>query len=72
MTPETDLATALSTRQAVLISRLNDGDARIAEARRAGIDTSNWEGFWISLLAEYEMVMDELHSILLDEYASAA
>ena len=72
MDPSISRAATLSDRQAVLVSRLSDGDARIAEAKRAGIDTTGWESFWIGLLSEYERVMDELHGVLLEEYDPAA
>lgn len=45
---------------AQLLRRLEDGYARIDEARRSGIDTRTWEDFWVKLLHEYEALCDEL------------
>ncbi len=40
--------------------RLADGYARIEEARSRGQDVTDWEAFWIELLHEYEMAVDDL------------
>ena len=37
-----------------LESRLEDGYARIEQARARGEDVSSWEDFWIALLKQYE------------------
>jgi hypothetical protein len=40
--------------------RLDDGYARIEQARLDGIDTTTWEEFWVKLLVEYQSICDEL------------
>jgi hypothetical protein len=40
--------------------RLDDGYARIEQARLDGIDTTAWEEFWVKLLVEYQSICDEL------------
>ena len=53
----------LEERQAVLRNRLHDGWARVHKAEEAGANTSEWEAFWLQLLAEYESVCRELDGI---------
>lgn len=43
-----------------LVSRLEDGFDKIADAERAGQDTTRWEDVWIRLLHDYERLYDEL------------
>lgn len=43
-----------------LVRRLEDGYARIEEAKLRGIDIRAWEDFWLQLLDEYEDVCDGL------------
>jgi hypothetical protein len=43
-----------------LARRLDDGFVRIEQAIVAGEDVKTWEDFWLSLLAEYEAISDEL------------
>jgi hypothetical protein len=50
----------LRQRKATLETRLEDGDRRIRAAEQQGKDVTAWEDFWLTLLAEYEAVMDEL------------
>ena len=45
---------------AKLERRLEDGFARIEDAKRDGIDTSDWEEFWAKLLLQYQALSDEL------------
>ena len=44
----------------ILEARLDDGERRIAEAKEAGVDTTDWEAFWTGLLASYEDVYRRL------------
>jgi hypothetical protein len=46
-------------RRRLLERRLEDGYRRIDEAALAGGDVTEWESFWIKLLAEYEDVCRE-------------
>jgi hypothetical protein len=48
------------TEVAQLERRLDDGYARIEQARLDGIDTTAWEEFWVKLLVEYQSICDEL------------
>jgi hypothetical protein len=48
------------TEVAQLERRLDDGYARIEQARLDGIDTTTWEEFWVKLLVEYQSICDEL------------
>ncbi len=50
----------VSTRQSAVARRLDDGYVRIDQAILAGEDVQAWEDFWISLLAEYEALSDQL------------
>lgn len=52
--------TALEARQETLVQRLEDGDLRIADARARGVDTGEWESFWLHLLDEYVAVSVDL------------
>jgi hypothetical protein len=45
---------------AQLERRLDDGYARIEQAKLAGVDTAAWEEFWVKLLLEYQAICDEL------------
>lgn len=54
MTDETD------RRRKQLAKRLDDGYARIDQAVAEGKDVAAWETFWLSLLQEYEAVVDEM------------
>lgn len=45
---------------AMMERRLADGYARIEDARAQGQDVTAWEAFWIDLLHEYEMAVDDL------------
>lgn len=45
-----------------LARRLDDGFVRIEQAIGAGEDVKTWEDFWLSLLAEYEAISDELNA----------
>lgn len=45
---------------AQLERRLEDGYARIQQAKADGIDTTAWEEFWVKLLLEYQAICDEL------------
>ncbi len=40
--------------------RLTDGYARIEDARSRGQDVAAWEEFWIDLLHQYELTVDDL------------
>jgi hypothetical protein len=62
----------LIARRNELLQRLNDGDVRIAAARRDGIDTTRWETHWIQLLREYEQVCRDLNTAGGTEIAEAA
>lgn len=48
------------TEVAQLERRLDDGYARIEQAKLDGIDTTAWEEFWVKLLVEYQSICDEL------------
>lgn len=39
--------------------RLADGYARIEDARSRGQDVTAWEEFWIDLLHQYELTVDD-------------
>lgn len=56
------MATTVEQRN-TLEARLHDGWSRIEQAQAAGADTATWETFWLSLLAEYEAVFQELDAI---------
>jgi hypothetical protein len=45
-----------------LARRLDDGFVRIEQAIVAGEDVKTWEEFWLTLLAEYEAISDELNA----------
>jgi hypothetical protein len=49
-----------TTEISQLERRLDDGYARIEQARLDGIDTTAWEEFWVKLLVEYQSICDEL------------
>jgi hypothetical protein len=50
----------LAEHREALARRLDDGFVRIEQAIVAGEDVKTWEDFWLSLLAEYEAISDEL------------
>lgn len=50
----------LRNRKRTLEQRLEDGFVRIGEAELQGREIEAWESFWLSLLAEYESVCDQL------------
>lgn len=50
----------LNLRKRTLEQRLEDGDRRIEEGALLGQDVRAWEDFWLTLLAEYESICDEL------------
>jgi hypothetical protein len=52
--------TSRMSEAALLERRLEDGYARIEEAKLSGADTTAWEAFWVKLLLEYQSVCDEL------------
>ena len=52
--------TVLDARRRSLEHRLDDGYQRIDQAALTGSDVTDWESFWIRLLAEYEDVCREL------------
>ncbi|HYI93433.1 MAG TPA: hypothetical protein VEX68_07810 [Bryobacteraceae bacterium] len=52
--------TSRMSEAAQLERRLEDGYARIEDARLEGINTSDWEEFWIKLLREYEEICNKL------------
>ena len=54
------LRTDVDDRRNSLEQRLDDGYRRIDQASLAGSDVTEWESFWIRLLAEYEDVCREL------------
>lgn len=43
--------------------RLDDGMAKIEEAKKQGKDTAQWESFWIDLLRQYEAVCTNLREL---------
>ena len=57
---KTSQRSALEARQEILVQRLEDGDARIADARTRGVDTGEWESFWLQLLDDYVAVSIDL------------
>jgi hypothetical protein len=71
---ETNLTTKaqLLARRNELLRRLNDGDERIAHARRMGTDTAQWETHWIALLRDYELVCQEIANAGSAAFARAA
>lgn len=50
----------LAEHREALARRLDDGFIRIEQAIVAGEDVKTWEDFWLTLLAEYEAISDEL------------
>lgn len=50
----------LSSHRDAVARRLDDGYARIDHAIANGEDVRTWEEFWVTLLAEYEALSDEL------------
>jgi hypothetical protein len=51
---------ALTEKREALDKRLVDGSQKIADAEAENRDVSSWEAFWLTLLAEYESVCDDL------------
>jgi hypothetical protein len=49
----------IDSRRASLRRRLEDGYDRIEAALVAGRDVSEWETFWLDLLAQYEDLCDK-------------
>ena len=54
------LSPDLDARRRTLEDRLDDGYQRIDQAPLSGADVSEWESFWLRLLAEYEDLCREL------------
>jgi hypothetical protein len=52
--------TSQQERIETLEKRLQDGFTRIGEAMNNGIEVSNWNDHWETLLAEYVSMNDEL------------
>lgn len=50
----------LSSHRDAVARRLDDGYKRIDHAIANGDDVETWEEFWVTLLAEYEALSDEL------------
>lgn len=50
----------LSSHRDAIVRRLDDGYSRIDRAIANGEDVRTWEEFWVTLLAEYETLSDEL------------
>lgn len=50
----------VADRRDTLEHRLEEGFAKIEDARRSGRDFASWERVWFELLREYEDVCDEL------------
>ena len=59
LTPPVQFAGRLNEAER-LERRLEDGYARIEQAKLDGIDTAAWEEFWVKLLLDYQAICDEL------------
>lgn len=53
----------LTAKRDELVGRLDNGAARIEEARAKGKDVQEWEDYWIRLLRHYEDVRDRVIEI---------
>jgi uncharacterized coiled-coil DUF342 family protein len=49
-----DTITRLEEKKGEYVERLDIGGAKIEEARSQGLDTENWQAYWIQLLRQYE------------------
>ena len=56
---ETQPGSGCSGYLEALERRLADGYARIEDARSRGQDVTAWEEFWIDLLHQYELTVDD-------------
>jgi hypothetical protein len=61
--------TSQQERIETLEKRLQDGFTRIGEAMNNGIEVSNWNDHWETLLAEYVALNDELAAAPLEQVA---
>jgi hypothetical protein len=61
------MVTSQQERIETLENRLNDGFTRIGEAMNNGIEVSNWNDHWETLLAEYVALNDELAAAPLEQ-----
>ena len=57
-----ELVDDLVAQRTALVRRLDDGYVRIEQAIVTGEDVRAWEEFWISLLADYESLSDQLRA----------
>lgn len=57
----------LEAKRDHLIDRLDQGAAKIQQARQEGNDVSSWEDFWIQLLRSYEQVCDDIRNLSLGQ-----
>lgn len=60
LTKHTASVNELSSHRDAIVRRLDDGYTRIDRAIANGEDVRTWEDFWVTLLAEYEALSDEL------------
>jgi hypothetical protein len=60
LTNRTASVDELSSHRDAIVRRLDDGYTRIDRAIANGEDVRTWEEFWVTLLAEYEALSDEL------------
>jgi hypothetical protein len=58
----TELVDDFVAQRTALVRRLDDGYVRIEQAIVTGEDVQAWEEFWISLLADYESLSDQLRA----------
>jgi hypothetical protein len=61
------MVTSQQERIETLEKRLQDGFVRIGEAMNNGIEVSNWNDHWETLLAEYVALNDELAAAPLEQ-----
>jgi uncharacterized coiled-coil DUF342 family protein len=63
----TDAIARLTKKRAEYVKRLDDGAAKIEEARSQGKDVTSWEDYWLQLLRQYEAVCDKLRDLQAEE-----